>query len=125
MRWTGYALSGLVIGFLLMDSVMKLLALPICLQATADLGFSVDTVRPLGLVLLLCTMLYAAPRTALLGAILLTAYLGGAVAAHVRLGSPLFTHVLFGTYLGLFAWGGLYCRDARLRALLSLRRQTL
>jgi hypothetical protein len=77
--------------------------------------------RGLGLLLLLCTALYAWPRTAVLGAILLTGYLGGAVASHVRLGNPLFTHILFGVYLGIFAWGGLFLRDARLRALLPWR----
>lgn len=69
---------------------------------------------------LICTALYAWPRTALLGAILLTAYLGGAVATHVRIGSPLFSHVFFGIYLGLFVWGGLWLRDPRLRALFPL-----
>ena len=77
--------------------------------------------RALGLITLLCTLLYALPSTSLLGAILLTGYLGGAIAAHVRIGSPLFSHVLFGLYLGLMVWGGLWLRDRRLRALLPLR----
>jgi hypothetical protein len=72
--------------------------------------------------LLVCTVLYAVPQTAVLGAVLLTAYLGGAVATHVRVGSPQFSHVLFGVYLGLFVWGGLWLREPRLRALLPLRR---
>ena len=72
--------------------------------------------RNLGVILLVCTLLYAAPQTAMLGAILLTGYLGGAVATHVRVGSPLFSHVLFGVYLAVLMWGGLYLRDARLRA---------
>ena len=71
--------------------------------------------------MLACTILYAVPRTAVLGAILLTGYLGGAVATHVRVGSPLFSHVLFGVYLGVMFWGGLYLRDARLRLLIPLR----
>ena len=78
--------------------------------------------RGLGLLGLVCTALYAWPRTAVLGAILLTAYLGGAVATQLRVGSPIFSHLLFGVYLGLIAWAGLYLRDARLRALLPLRR---
>jgi hypothetical protein len=73
------------------------------------------------MLLLVCTLLYAAPQTAVLGAILLTGYLGGAVATHVRVGDPLFSHILFGVYVGVFLWLGLYLRDARLRALVPLR----
>jgi hypothetical protein len=76
----------------------------------------------LGILTLVSTVLYALPRTSVLGAILLTGYLGGAIATHLRIGSPLFTHILFGVYLGLMVWGGLYLRDERLRALLPLRR---
>jgi hypothetical protein len=112
-------LSGLAIAFLIMDSTMKLLALPVVLDASGPLGFAgAGMARGLGIVLLACTLLYVAPQTAVLGAILLTGYLGGAVATHVRVGSPLFTHVLFGVYLGIFVWGGLYLRDSRLRALI-------
>jgi hypothetical protein len=115
-------MSGLVIAFMLMDATMKLLALPAVLEASGALGFAgVDMARGLGIVLLVCTLLYAAPRTAVLGAILLTGYLGGAVATHVRVGNPLFSHVLFGVYLGVLLWGGLYLRDAGLRALMPLR----
>src|SRR5690606_27857569 len=78
--------------------------------------------RTLGLLLLVCTLLHLAPSTAVLGAVLLTGYLGGAVATHVRAGSPLFTHVLFGVYLGVLLWAGLWLRDSTLRALLPLRR---
>ena len=120
--WTGWALSGLVIAFLLMDAAMKLLALPIVLETSGPLGFAgTGTARGLGALLLVCTLLYIAPQTAVLGAILLTGYLGGTVATHVRVASPLFSHVLFGVYLGVMLWGGLYLRDARLRALLPLR----
>jgi hypothetical protein len=119
---TGYVLSGVVVLFLLMDAVMKLLALPVVLQTTAELGYPLSGVRALGLLLLLCTALYAWPRTAVLGAVLLTAYLGGAVATHVRIENPLFSHVLFGVYIGVLVWGGLYLRDARIRELLPLRR---
>ena len=120
--WLGWVLSGLAIAFLLMDSTMKLLALPVVLNAGSQLGFAgVTMARGLGILLLVSTLLYVVPRTAGLGAILLTGYLGGAVATQVRLGNPLFTHVLFGVYLGVLLWGGLYIRDPRLRALVPLR----
>lgn len=118
----GWILSGLAIAFLLMDATMKLLALPVVLEASGPLGFAgAAMARVLGIILLICTALYIAPRTAVLGAILLTGYLGGAVATHVRVGSPLVTHILFGVYLGVFVWGGLYLRDPRVRALIPVR----
>jgi hypothetical protein len=118
----GWILSGLVIAFLLMDATMKLLALPVVLEAQAPLGFAgAGIARGLGVLLLVCTLLYAAPQTAVLGAILLTGYLGGAVVTHMRVGDPLFSHILFGVYLGVFLWIGLYLRDARVRALVPLR----
>ena len=120
--WIGWAMSGLVIAFMLMDATLKLLALPVVLESGAPLGFAGAAIaRELGLLLLICTVLYTVPRTAVLGAILLTGFLGGAVATHVRVGSPLFTHVLFGAYLGVLLWGGLYLRETRLRALVPLR----
>jgi hypothetical protein len=120
--WTGRVLSTLVILFLLMDAGMKLARLPIVIETNAQLGWPAEMALPLGVILLVCTLLYAYPRTAVLGAILLTAYLGGAVGAHVRVGSPLFSHVLFGVYLGLFVWGGLWLRDAGVRALAPFKR---
>lgn len=122
-RWIGWIISGLVISFLLLDATMKLLAVPAVIEASASLGWrsDADTARALGATLLICTLLYSMPRTAVFGAILLTAYLGGAVAAHVRIASPLLTHQLFGVYVGALLWGGLYFRDARIRALLPLR----
>ena len=121
-RTIGWVLSGLVIAFLLMDATMKLLALSVVLEAQEPLGFSgAATARGLGVLLLVCTLLYAAPQTAVLGAILLTGYLGGAVATHLRVGDPLFSHILFGVYVGVFLWLGLYLRDARVRALVPLR----
>ena len=120
--WIGWGLSGLVIAFMTMDFTMKLLALPVVLQASGALGYvGADMARELGAISLVCTVLYAWPRTAVLGAVLLTAIMGGAVASHLRVGSPLFSHVLFGAYLGAMLWGGLWLRDARLRALLPLR----
>jgi hypothetical protein len=123
MTWSGYVLSGLLVAFMAMDITIKFLALPIVLETIAALGVpgGADMARLLGAILLVCTLLYVYPRTAVLGAVLLTAYLGGAVATHIRVGSPLFTHTLFGVYLGVFAWGGLWLRDARLRALFPWR----
>jgi hypothetical protein len=121
-RWTGLILSGLVIVFLLLDGAIKLVPLDVVIQTSAELGLGPHLARPLGIITLACTILYAIPRTSVLGAILLTAYMGGAVGTHVRVGSPLFTHVLFGVYLGLMIWGGLYLRDPRLRALIPFVR---
>jgi hypothetical protein len=119
---TGWTLSALAILFLSMDAVMKLLALPVVLESSAALGFGGESMaRLLGVILIACTVLYAVPRTSLLGAILLTGYLGGAVATHLRVGNPLFSHVLFGVYVGAFVWAGLYLRDARLRMQIPTR----
>lgn len=116
----GYALSGLVILFMLFDGGIKLVPLDIVIETTAQLGYpATETLaRGLGILGLVCTALYAFPRTSVLGAILLTGYLGGTVAIHLRIGSPAFTHLLFGVYLGVMLWGGLYLRDDRLRALM-------
>jgi hypothetical protein len=119
----GSVMSGLVIAFMLFDAGMKLVPLDIVIKSTAGLGYppSPDFARGLGIVALVCTALYAFPRTAMLGAILLTAYMGGTVATHLRVGNPFFTHMLFGVYLAVLVWGGLYLRDARIRVLLPLR----
>src|SRR4051812_36926762 len=120
---TGWALSIVAILFFLMDGGLKLAYLPIVAETSAQLGWPADrgTVYLLAALLLGSTLLYAIPRTAMLGAVLLTGYLGGAVATHVRVGSPLFSHVLFGVYLGMFVWGGLWLRDPRIRALMPWR----
>jgi hypothetical protein len=122
-RTAGYAMSGLVIAFMLFDAGAKLVPLDVVIKSTAELGYppSAGLARGLGALALVCTALYAFPRTAVLGAILLTGYMGGAVASHLRLGDPLFTHILFGVYLGIFVWGGLFLRDSRVRTLLPLR----
>jgi hypothetical protein len=124
VRRLGYALSTLFVLFLVMDAGMKLAALPVVIDAQAQLGWpaTAATARGLGLLLTVLTILYIVPRTSILGAILLTGYLGGAVATHVRVGTPLFTHILFGVYLGVFMWGGIYLRNDRLRALFPLVR---
>jgi hypothetical protein len=122
--WTGRVLSGLVILFLLLDGAMKMIPLSIVTETMGQLGYasSENLARTLGVLTLGCTILYAIPATSILGAILLTGYLGGAMATHLRIDNPLFSHTLFGFYLGLMAWGGLYLRDAALRVLIPLRR---
>lgn len=121
--WIGRVLSGLLIVFLVFDGAIKLVPLQVVTDTMIELGYSgsVDQARLLGVLTLLCTVLYAIPRTSILGAILLTGYLGGAMATHLRIGNPLFTHLLFGLYLGVMAWGGLYLRDPRLRTLIPFR----
>ena len=118
--WSGRVVSGLVIVFLLFDGAIKLVPWPVVTETMDRMGYgsSETLARSLGLITLVCTVLYAVPPTSILGAILLTGYLGGAIASHVRIGSPLFSHVLFGLYLGLMVWGGLWLRDRRLHALL-------
>ena len=116
--WAGRLLSGLAVAFLAFDSLGKLLQVQPVIDGTRQLGYSPDIVFGLGVTLLSCVLAYLVPRTSLFGAVLLTGYLGGAVASHVRVGNPLFTHVLFPTYVAALLWGGLVLRDARLRALL-------
>jgi hypothetical protein len=122
MLSVGWILSGLTILFMLFDGISKLAMEHHVVEATAQIGYPLDVIRPLGIILLVCTILYAIPRTAIFGAVLLTGYLGGAVASKVRMEDPLFGSILFGVYFGILAWGGLYLRDERLRALIPLRR---
>lgn len=119
--WTGRILSALPILFLLMDAIGKFVKPEPVVTGTIALGYNENVILPLGIVLLVCTVLYAVPQTSILGAILLTGYLGGAVATHVRIGNPLFTHLLFPVYLGILVWLGLYLRDPRVRALVPFR----
>jgi hypothetical protein len=123
-RWTGRTLSGVVVLFLLLDGGMKLLPLQIVTETMDKMGYgaSDNLARSLGLITIVCTVLYALSPTSILGAILLTGYLGGAIASHVRIDSPLFSHTLFGLYLGLMLWGGLWLRDGTIRSLLPFRR---
>lgn len=123
-RWTGYVMSGLVILFLLFDGGIKLVPLEIVTETSAQIGLPTDQsfARLLGILTLIGVLLYAVPQTSVLGAILLTGYMGGAIATHLRIDSPLFSHTLFGVYLGLLIWGGLYLREPRLRALIPFRR---
>jgi len=123
-RWTGTVMSGLVILFLLFDGGIKLVPLEIVTETSGQIGLPTDPsfARLLGILTLIGVVLYAVPRTAVLGAILLTGYMGGAIATHLRIDSPLFSHTLFGVYLGVLIWGGLYLREPRLRALIPIRR---
>jgi DoxX-like family len=119
--WVGRVLSGLVVLFLIPDGVVKFIRPAPVLEAFAHVGWPVSLANTLGILLLSCVALYAIPRTSILGAIFLTGYLGGAVATHLRAGDPLFSHVLFPTYLGTLLWLGLYLREERLRVLVPLR----
>ena len=119
--WAGRLLGGVPALFLLTNAVVTLLKLGPVVEGTTKLGYAESVITPLGLTLLLCTLLYLFPRTALLGAILLTGYLGGAVATHLRAGDGWFP-LLFPVGFGVLLWGGLYLRDERLHALLPLRR---
>lgn len=119
--WAGIVISAIPTLFLLMDAVGKLVKPEPVITGTVELGYPETVILPLGIVLLICTILYAVPKTSVLGAILLTGYLGGAVATHVRIGNPLLTHTLFPVYLGILIWLGLYFRDVRLRQLVPLR----
>ena len=117
--WAGRALSGLVTAFLLVDAGTKLVAPQFAIDNSPPaLGWSLDvaTMRTLAVLLLIPTLLYVWPRTAVLGAVLITGYLGGAIATHMRVDSPLLTHTLFGVYLGLMVWGGLWLRHPALRS---------
>ena len=118
----GIVLTVLVTLFLTFDTVLKVLALAPAVEGTTALGYPATSVVPIGVIELVCLTLYLVPRTSVLGAVLLTGYLGGAVATHVRLGNPLLTHTLFPLYVGTMLWGGLYLRERRLHALLPLRR---
>jgi len=119
--WAGRSASGLVILFLLADAFAKLLELEPVVQASRQIGYPVGLTQSLGAIILACALLYAIPRTAVLGAVVLTGLLGGAVATQLRIGTPLLSHVLFGVYVGVLAWGGLWLRERRLRALMPLR----
>ena len=121
--WAGRIMSALVIVFLVFDIVIKFVkpAPGPVVETFAHLGWPLSLAPVLGTILLVSTALYVIPNTSVLGAILLTGYLGGAVATHLRVGDPLFSHVLFPTYLGVLLWAGLYLREDRLRALIPMR----
>lgn len=119
--WTGRALSGLAILFLVFDGVTKVLKVTEVMEASAQLQFPDWTIPVIGVVLLCCTLVYAIPQTSVLGAVLLTGYLGGAVASQLRVGNPLFAETLFPIYFAVVVWAGLLLRESRLRALIPFR----
>ena len=119
--WAGRIIGAVAILFLVFDGVGKILALPPVVEGTARLGYPTSVLLGIGIVEVACLIAYVLPRTSVLGAILLTGYLGGAVATHVRIGSPLFSHVLFPIYLAVLIWGALFLRHDRLRVLIPLR----
>jgi hypothetical protein len=120
--WIGRTLSALAILFLSFDTIVKVLRLPVAIEGTTQLGYPESTVFIIGLIQLVCLVLYVVPQTSVFGAILFTGYLGGAIATHLRIGSPLFTHILFPIYVAVLIWGGLYAREPRLRAMVPIRR---
>ena len=121
-RRIGWSLTALTILFMLLDAAGKLALESHTVAATTNIGYPVAAIRPIGIIAIICTLLYAWPRTAVLGAVLLTGYYGGAVASKIRIDDPLFSSILFGVYFGLIAWAGLYLRDPGIRRLLPLRR---
>ena len=122
MVWIGRVLSGIAVLFLAFDSVIKVIRLPPAIEGTVKLGYPETAVVTIGIIELVCLAMYLVPQTSVLGAILLTGYLGGAIATHVRVGSPLISHTLFPIYVASLIWGGLLLRDETLRALLPIRR---
>lgn len=121
MLWTGRVLTGLFAAFMVMDTGIKLVGLPVVAQTLVQLGYPPEQGLVIGIIEAVCLALYLWPRTAVLGAVLFTAVMGGAVASHMRLNDPLVSHTLFGVWLGLIMWGGLWLRDPRLRAIIPLR----
>jgi hypothetical protein len=118
-RITGWILSIIVILFMLFDAFGKFVKPEAVIKGTTDLGYPESLITPIGIILLICTILYAVPKSALLGAVLLTGYLGGAVASNMRVENPLFSHILFPVYMSILLWLGLYLRSDKLRRLLK------
>ncbi|MBN9527910.1 MAG: DoxX family protein [Alphaproteobacteria bacterium] len=120
MTWTGRILAVLVGLFMAFDSIIKVVGMDVVTESFVRLGYDGGVSRAIGLIEVAATLLYLWPRTAMLGAVLLTGIYGGAIASHLRIGDPLFSHTLFGVYLGVAMWAGLWLRDARLRALFPI-----
>ena len=120
----GYVVSGVAILFLIVDAVVKLLQLPVAMDATVALGLAAPLVFRIGVIEIICLAVYVVPATSVLGAVLLTGYLGGAIAIQLRAGTPLFTNVLFPVYVAALIWGGLFLREARLRVLVPIVRRS-
>jgi hypothetical protein len=121
--WAGRAVSGLAVLFLLFDGVIKLMRVAPVLESFAQLGYPASLAVAIGTIELICVVFYVVPRTSILGAVLVTGLLGGAISTHLRVGDPLFSHVLFPVYLGVLVWGGIWLRDDALRELVPLRRR--
>jgi hypothetical protein len=119
--WTSWIITGILAVLLTLDAAVKLVQSKEAIEGSAQLGFSPQTVFVIGIIGLICLAIYLVPRTAPLGAILWTAYFGGTVVTHLRVGNPLFTHVLFGVYVCTLLWVSLYLRDPRVRALVGKR----
>lgn len=119
--WTGRIISGLVVAFMLFDGAILAIAFEFVTKGMTEFRIPGEYARPLGIVTLACTALYAVPRTAVLGAVLLTGFLGGTIATHLPGADPLLPHILAALVIGLFVWGGLWLRDPALRALIPLR----
>ena len=119
MMWIGRILSGIAVAFLIFDAVGKLLRVGPVLEGTVKMGYPESAVVPIGVLLTVGVALYLVPKTSVIGAIYLAAYLGGAVASHYRLGNPLATHVLFPVYVAVFLWGGLALRNPKVLAVLA------
>lgn len=117
--WAGRILTVLAVAFLLFDSGIKLMRIPPVVEAFGQLGYPVSLAQGIGILELACLAVYLVRPVAIPGAVLMTGYLGGAVATHVRIGDPLFSHVLFPTYIGVLLWAGLFLRDSRLQALFA------
>ncbi len=120
--WTGRILSGIAIVFMLFDSVTKILRVDEVVKASAQFGYPISLLSTIGIILLGCLIVYVIPRTSVLGALLITGYLGGAVEANLRVGTPLFSNALFPVYFAVLVWGGLVLRDQRVREFFSLRK---
>ncbi len=120
----GRIISGFVILFLAFDSITHIIQIPIVIETFAKLGYSADLALPIGVIELVCLILYIIPKTSILGAILLTGYLGGAVASQLRIGAPILGYVMFPVYTGIMVWGGLYLRDKRLSIINPLKKTT-
>ncbi len=118
--WISWCMSGLVILFMLMDSIFKFIQPQEVIDGTLELGYEQHHIIILGALGLISTILHIIPRTTMIGAILLTAYFGGAVATQIRLDNPLFSHILFTVYFGLFMWGGLWLRNPEIRTLIPI-----
>lgn len=120
--WTGRVLSGIAVLFLLFDATIHFLKPEPVVKGFADLGYPISVAVPLAIIEFACVVLYLIPRTTIFGAVLLTGYLGGAIAAQLRVGAPLFSTLLFPIYVALFLWGGLYLRDPLVRSFMPVRR---